>query len=252
MGERPPVDLPGKKWIGGKNREFLEERRRGLEVFLRAIAKREQWRESLAMTDFLQVSRHVKRAKESTAVNGFWVTTITDVQDLLRQAVWSDGARQRKLQVMAQSRIKDLERALADDAANGAVGEGELRRRRDALLEVQRVHREVSEGHPLGASFIKQMTARSSSPRILGGGMETDRTKKLNNSQLLQLQKDDMQQQDEMIRQMGEQVRRQKELGLTINEELEYQNQLLDELDSDTHVTNARLSQARRRTNKIT
>lgn len=257
MGEQPPASLPGKKWIGNKNREFLEERRHALQVFLRAIVKRDQWRESLALTDFLQISKHTKKSNElQFSAKGYWLNTISEAQDLLRQAARSDGAQLRKLQVMAQGKIKDLEKTLVYDSTSGSIGEGELRRRRDALLELQKIHRQVTDGNTFsslvsGGSTHSPSTSRASSPRIFGAGKETERTKGLNNSQLVQLQKDDMEEQDKYIQELGQQIRRQKELGLAINGELEYQNQLLDQLDSDTHVSNARLNQAKRRTNKL-
>lgn len=68
----------------------------------------------------------------------------------------------------------------------------------------------------------------------------------------MQLHEDEMKSQDQVIEGLRSTIRNQRQLGQQIYEELEYQNKLLDELDQDTHTTNAKLNQAKRRVKKFT
>lgn len=70
--------------------------------------------------------------------------------------------------------------------------------------------------------------------RVLGGpARETERTRDKDNQEVLMLQKQVMQEQDMDVEELGKVVRRLKELGVGINEELVEQQQLLDILDQD-------------------
>jgi regulator of vacuolar morphogenesis len=70
--------------------------------------------------------------------------------------------------------------------------------------------------------------------RVIGGpAKETDRTRDKDNQEVLQLQKQVMQEQDMDVESLGNVVRRLKELGVAINEEVVEQNQLLAMLDQD-------------------
>lgn len=240
MGEKPPVDLPGKKWGLNPSPEYLDERRRGLEKFLRAIARKDEWRETLAFADFLELSTHLKReAQESNRARADWAKIAAETESLLRD-------HSRKNQVIAAANIKMLESGLA--SSQESLGLGEYRRRRDILASLRQSLSSGANGSESRALFER------TPPRVLGGGPpggETDRTRALNNQGLLQLQQSDMEKQDDTVARLLESVTRQKQLGLAINDELQYHNQLLDQLDGDTHSVNARLNQAKRRTNKL-
>jgi regulator of vacuolar morphogenesis len=252
MGEKAPVDLPAKKWIGSKSREFLDDRRRGLELFLRAIVKRDEWRDSLALMSFLEISAHIKNETSQAAkARGDWIKLTSEANSLVQQiSKQTSSAERRRLSVLANARIKDLERILS---ADNALGDGEYRRRRDIIQKLNQSLREsVSSPNPqpTPATYSNSSTpSRSSSPRVLGG--ETERTRQVNNAGLMTIQKNDMEEQDKVIDNLREMISRQRTLGLSINEELAHHNQLLDEMDTDTHSVNAHLNQAKRRTGKL-
>lgn len=67
----------------------------------------------------------------------------------------------------------------------------------------------------------------------------------------MQLHEGEMKSQDQVIQGLRATIRTQRDLGQQIHEELEYQNKMLDDLDQDTHTTNAKLNQARRRVKKF-
>jgi regulator of vacuolar morphogenesis len=70
--------------------------------------------------------------------------------------------------------------------------------------------------------------------RVLGGpAKETDRTRERNNEGVLQLQRQLMQEQDMDVEELNKVVRKMKDLGIAINEELVEQQGLLDILDQD-------------------
>jgi hypothetical protein len=70
--------------------------------------------------------------------------------------------------------------------------------------------------------------------RVLGGpAKETERTRERNNEGVLQLQRQLMQEQDMDVEELNKTVRKMKEMGIAINEELVEQQPLLDILDQD-------------------
>ncbi|KAJ2616207.1 hypothetical protein EV177_001185 [Coemansia sp. RSA 1804] len=92
------------------------------------------------------------------------------------------------------------------------------------------------------------------SRRIFGNNnppQETTETRGLDNQGLLQLQNQRMSEQDQAASELGQLLRRQREMGLAIGNELDLHNQLLGELDQDVDRTNGKLGTARRQINKL-
>ncbi|KAJ1798001.1 hypothetical protein LPJ59_002786 [Coemansia sp. RSA 2399] len=92
------------------------------------------------------------------------------------------------------------------------------------------------------------------SRRIFGNAnppQETTETRGLDNQGLLQMQSHRMDEQDKAATELGQLLRRQREMGMAIGNELDLQNQLLGELDQDIDRTNGKLSSARRQINKL-
>jgi len=88
--------------------------------------------------------------------------------------------------------------------------------------------------------------------RVLGGpSKETDRTRDKDNKEVLQLQQQVMQGQDMDVEELGKVVRRLKELGFAINEEVTEQTQLLDMLDQDVDRVGGKIGVAGKRIQKL-
>jgi regulator of vacuolar morphogenesis len=73
---------------------------------------------------------------------------------------------------------------------------------------------------------------------------ETERTRVLDNEGVLQLQKDEMASQDEQVRALAAIIRRQKELGLAIQSEVDLHNEMLKTFDEDTGRVQAKTTLA--------
>jgi len=196
------------------------------------------------------------------------------------------SAAAKKSLVRANTAVLRLEeglRGLAEGARGDRLGEGEVRRRRD-LLGRARKEREglegvlnawvVRRGDPTvalategqkGVLFDGQGSGSGmpgafpgagvagSSRRVLGGGpaKETDKTRELDNDGVLLLQKQIMQEQEMDVEGLTKVVRRMKEMGIAINEELVEQGQLLEMLDQDVDRVNAKVEIAKKRVGKI-
>jgi regulator of vacuolar morphogenesis len=181
------------------------------------------------------------------------------------------GAAAKRVLVRSGTLIATLADGLRRIQESGRLGEGELRRRRD-LVSQARMEREgldklsnsmssstsaagrggFSQGQASAADKAGLLKGGRPAGRVLGAPLpETDKTRELDNSGVLQLQKQEMQNQDLAVDQLTAVIRRQREMGERIHEEVEDQIRMLDELDQDTDRTGAKLKVANNRIKKM-
>ncbi|KAM0665184.1 hypothetical protein MY5147_007894 [Beauveria neobassiana] len=190
-------------------------------------------------------------------------------------AVAEAAASARKSIVRGGTLIVRLAEGLRKLQESGRIGDGELRRRRD-LVSTAKMEREGLDklansmptsagnssssargGGGLAASSpekAKLLNGARPGGRRLGGGApasETDKTRELDNQGVLLLQKQEMETQDLQLDQLTAIIRRQKEMGLQINEEVERQTQMLDVLDEDEARVRGKLGVANKRIQKM-
>lgn len=128
------------------------------------------------------------------------------------------------------------------------LGEGELRRRKDLLVNARkekdgledllnamaakgRIDNAVASMEDKEALVGSASRKPARSGRVLG--KETERTRELDNKGVLQLQRETMEDQDMGLEELRKIVARQRELGVAINGELQVQNDLLRLADED-------------------
>ncbi|KAH0490651.1 hypothetical protein TgHK011_002109 [Trichoderma gracile] len=183
------------------------------------------------------------------------------------------AAAAKRVLVKASGLVNSLSDGLRKMQEAGRLGEGEIRRRRD-LISAARMERDgldkLASSMPGSAAAtsrggLGQVQASSSnrsnllgshkpapSGRVLGAPLpETDRTRELDNQGVLLLQKQEMQSQDQAIDQLAAIIRRQKEMGIQISEEVERQTELLDALDEDVDRVEGKVRVANRRIKKM-
>lgn len=306
----PPVPLPGKSWFSNtvSNERFREERRIGLEDYLRAINESPdgRWRTSPAWRAFLNLPTAAATSSAGTgntstrlhavitdpgnSSNGpitdptLWLDYFRDMkshlhdarlalsrrdQETTPQKQHESSAQAKSSLVRATSMISTLDDGLlnlsgrgtrsakTDSPATPSLGEGELRRRKDLLINARKekdgledlLHAMAAKskidhavasiqdkdalmkvGNSLGGSGGRRTPAKSG--RVLG--KETERTRELDNEGVLQLQKQLMKDQDTSVEELMKVIIRQRELGTAIHDELEVQNELLKLADEDT------------------
>ena len=187
------------------------------------------------------------------------------------------SAQAKKSLVRAGSMIASLEDGLKSLSTGSAwdsakLGDGELRRRKDMMASagrekegldnllsamaaktaLDRTVASVQEKGTLVGKHGQNGTSHSSRPstgRVLG--KETDKTRALDNTGVVQLQKQLMQEQDEDVTVLAQAVARQKELGIQIQEELAVQGEMLNLLDEDVDRVQGKVDIARKRIKKI-
>jgi hypothetical protein len=143
-----------------------------------------------------------------------------------------------------------------ESSASSSLGDGEIRRRKDLLINARKekdgledllhamatkskLDRAVASMQDKDAllrvgndSLSEGRRTPTRSGRVLG--KETERTRELDNNGVLQLQRQMMQSQDQNVDELMKIIIRQRELGTAIHEELEVQNELLKLADEDT------------------
>ncbi|PNS20080.1 Vacuolar morphoproteinsis protein 7 [Sphaceloma murrayae] len=176
------------------------------------------------------------------------------------------------------ARCEGALKGLGGEAGDGwgvTLGEGEVRRRRDMLAaarkEVEGLETQLrslaSSSLGAGAEMASAVASQadkkglwegtSAGPgrktgRVLGGpAKETERTRELDNRQVLQLQKDVMEEQEQDVLEIGKAVSRMKEMGILINEELVVQNQMLGLVEADVDRVQSKLDVGKKRIAKI-
>lgn len=324
-GAAPPQPLPGKHWLKStlSSPELTEDRRRGLETYLRAIAESpdRRWRDTQAWRQFLNLPSTSGGSAASSsgigvegrvpAINLHGAnaaaandpTTWTDLHremkghlhearlQLARRDAANDsgagsgpgskqgstaaveaGASAKRALVRAGSLLTALDGGLRAMGEAKRLGEGELRRRRD-LLAAARAERDGLE--KLSSSLASARGAREGAPssgdkatllsgagesssrarmggRVLGAPLpETERTRELDNVGVVQLQRQQMQEQDQDVEELAKIIRRQREMGLAIKDEVEVQNEMLNQMDKDADRLEAKMKVANSKARKL-
>lgn len=304
---QPPVPLPSKSWFSNTNSNprFREERRIGLEEYLRAIneAPDSRWRTSSAWRAFLNLPTAAAASTSNGTSNTsarlhaaitdpsstnapitdptLWLDYYRDMkahlhdsrlqlsrrdQETTPQKQHESSAQAKSSLVRAGSMITTLEEGLknlsgrgaraGESSASSSLGDGEIRRRKDLLINARKekdgledlLHAMATKtklDHAVASMQDKDALLRSGndsssegrrtparSGRVLG--KETERTRELGNDGVLQLQRQMMQSQDQNVDELMKIIIRQRELGTAIHEELEVQNELLKLADEDT------------------
>ena len=328
VGSPPPAPLPSKSWFRStiSSPELTENRRRGLETYLRAIAEPpdRRWRDTPAWRAFLNLPAGgtsvsgvsvegripaigLKDANLAAASDpGTWLDLHREMKGCLHEARVALGRRDgavdnagrveagsqaKRALIKAGSLLQGLSEGLkvmkeGDRGSGNRLGEGELRRRRD-LLAAARVERDgldklssslgnVAGGIGVGgsagvgggrggvasasdrAALMGHGGAGSSSAAHRGGGRvlgaplpETERTRELDNEGVLLLQRETMADQDQEVEALMKIVRRQKEMGLAINDEVNRHIEMLDRLNDDVDVVGRKLGVAKDRVKKL-
>lgn len=162
------------------------------------------------------------------------------------------GAAAKRSIVKGGTLIATLTDGLRKIQDSNRLGEGEMRRRRD-LVSAARMERDgleklansMSTSQPGGAGGGQGQASSSDKAALLKGGKpsggrvlgapmpETDKTRELDNEGVLQLQRQELEQQDVDINQLAAVIRRQRELGIKISEELDQQKDIMDLMDED-------------------
>ena len=297
----PPAPLPPKHTFSilrsHSDPKLLEERKVGLEAYLRAIlsAKDDKWRESHAFKEFLGVP--LTRAGAALASAGpsalprhftpaSWLDEHSELQARLRD-VWADinkrdalsgqgdvsSAHKSNVAAKAKlagvlSRIGTLGKGLQELGMAG-MNEGEIQRRTDMVARLQddceRLGKVVSVARqpsriPGGGGVLGKVPASETSREALLGAQtakpprrvfgaplqETEATRPLDDAGLLGTQQVQIQEQDDQLDQLTTILRRQRQLGEAINNEIVQQIEMLDDLNSEVDRVGGKMQNAQR------
>lgn len=195
------------------------------------------------------------------------------------------AANAKRSLLRAESLLAALEEGLrrlsgtsGDEWSGEKLGDGEVRRRRD-IISSSRKERDSLESvlntmaakaamsgsgtlstpstssaavtHEQKAGLFKGAT-KPSGRRVLGGApVETERTRELDNDGVLQLQKQIISEQDEDLVDLTKVVKRMREMGVAINEEIVEQNAMLGLLEEDVERVDGKIRIAKKRIDKI-
>ncbi|RVD82977.1 uncharacterized protein DFL_007382 [Arthrobotrys flagrans] len=186
------------------------------------------------------------------------------------------SAAAKKVLVKVSGLLDNLERGLTSQSkatGKNILGGGEIRRRKDLLASgikernaLEALANSLSTNKLQGgnknspdvmvtkealATAAGNMRGRSAG-RVLGAPVpETDRTRQLDNTGVLQLQQEIMKSQDEDLEALLKAVGRQKQVGVEIGRELDEQNQFLDSLGVDVERVNDKIRVVKKRIKNI-
>ena len=146
----------------------------------------------------------------------------------------------RKL-AMLNNKIDRLESLLQSGPLKTGLNGDELSRRQNMVVDIRYKSKQMS------ASLSPAQANRTS---LMEGGIapvETSRTQALDNSGLVNLQRQIMKEQDQDLESLEHTVLSTKHIALAVNEELDLHTRLLDDMGESADVTNNKLLAAQRR-----
>jgi len=150
------------------------------------------------------------------------------------------SATRRKL-AMLNNKLDRLESLLQNRSLKAGLNEKELNQRQNMLVDIRYKSKQMS------ASLS---SSRDDRAKLMESGIvpvETSRTKGVDNSGLVNLQRQIMREQDEDLESLEHTVLSTKHIALAVNEELDLHTRLLDDMDQSADVTNNKLLAAQKR-----
>ncbi|RKU42255.1 hypothetical protein DL546_004063 [Coniochaeta pulveracea] len=180
------------------------------------------------------------------------------------------GAQAKKALVKAGGLLVGLNDGLRILKENGKLGDGEIRRRRDLLAAA----REERDGLDKLSASLASSASGAQGPaaagdraallsgagtgssrhggRVLGAPLpETEATRELDNEGVLMLQRQLMKDQDQDVEALAKIIRRQKEMGLAIKDEVDRQIEYMDRMNEDVDRLDSKLGVAKERTKRL-
>ncbi|XP_062507430.1 syntaxin-8-like [Corticium candelabrum] len=164
-----------------------------------------------------------------------------------------------RIMINGYSRSLDkLKSSLARDTSSFKITKGEVTRRENLVDNMT-----AKEGQ-LNKAFKEEPSARSATSRdaLIGSqpiGVNTnpwldtehEETRGLTNTELMQTHQEVIRQQDEGLDELAKAMQRQKHIGLTMHDEIERQDEILDDLHDNVGRTTARIERETRHVEKI-
>lgn len=253
-----------------------------MEKYLRGMlsSRDDRWRETNVWKEFLAIP--TGRALKTNNCNPeSWLDEYNQLQNIVRQirslvskrtthiaqseisAAHNCTMQGKKLILSLSTRLSNLENGVDQEQ----LADGEARRRqdmleelkeeKDALMKIVNSGRVVEKDSQQASEQKRQQlveSPRKGGRRAFGPqaaqhilARETQETRGLDNEGLVNYQKQVMQDQDQHIEQFSAILTRQRQLGLTIGDELKNQSHILDDLDDDVGRTGNKLKAAKKK-----
>ncbi|AQZ16835.1 VAM7 (YGL212W) [Zygosaccharomyces parabailii] len=276
FGTELPYELPQRQFGLWKKSsldpEVIEDRKLKLANFLHDLLNDSfdtKWKNSTLVSKFLKLSHNWNsyeqpRSDFLSSQGDYgdptqWLATFRDSKHLLESCKRASESTSAKDLMQLRLVLHDLETTLKKNGDK--LGPAEAARRYSLLMALKKDMNdfalksssqssgERTENDLKQALFEEPNKPKSPRKPLVGRRRlgETEETLPLDNQQLLQLHKDAMAEQDREMEQMHRIVQRQKNLSLTMNEELLQGNELIDSLNDGVDVTASKLRTANRR-----
>ncbi|KAI5956746.1 hypothetical protein KGF54_000363 [Candida jiufengensis] len=231
-----PYQLPGKRinWLNKHN--VIEERKKELSHFLNQIIQDKSLQNESEVLHFLQLPKSFKfqdRAKIEN--NDNWYETYRNLKNDLA------GENNENILRLKERITRNYYPVMSDLINSSKVANIEESAKRTNMIN--QLQNKINE------LLLNQPKQKQNVSRILG--KETEETLPLNNQELLQHQIQTHQTQDKELEQLRIMIARQKQIGESINQEVEEQNYLLDKFNGEVEEATDKIKQARRRARKI-
>ncbi|GBG48415.1 hypothetical protein CBR_g90925 [Chara braunii] len=152
------------------------------------------------------------------------------------------SATRRKI-IMLGTKADRMEAMLKNPPETLTISEKELYRRRDMLMGVRYRTKQMAASLSTSANVNRGQLLGDTGKRQEPPS-ETEKTAGLDNRGVLSMQKQIMKEQDDELKELATAVTSTKHIALTVNEELDLHNRLLDDLDRDVQGTQSRMKVA--------
>lgn len=279
-----PYSLPPKSSFFTKNSaSTIEERKSGLEEFMNLLVNDREIQNTPLLHEFLQLPAKFKFTanllqSKSDNITDLVITDINDIDSLkwleylrlfrshVNQLIekfnennditTKHEIRNKIINTVKPNLIK-LKAKLEQIYKSNGFDELEYQRRlllvKELEHEMDAITQVTSLKPTMPGSFEKpESKLNGNSRRVLGyNPVETETTMPLNNQELLQQQIQVHKSQDQELEELRKIIARQKQIGLTINQEVEEQNELLESLNDQVDITTNKLRSARNKARNV-